>query len=245
MPNSGDGPPPAGPGRARALRRARVIRRWRRTRRPPPEPAGRRASARRPRTSTTARTSTPAASRAGSTGRRTWSPLGLLVYFHGGGWVLGSIAGSDNLARALANRSGVAVLSVDYRLAPEHPFPAALEDALTATRWAYDHAEELGADRDRLAVGGDSRRRQPGRGGGPARAGPAALPAAPLPGHRPAGRHGQLRGARDRLLPDRVRDVLVRRPLPVGRAGRRGRRPGVTPPRRRRDGAPSPRRPSS
>ena len=83
-------------------------------------------------------------------------PLGLLVYFHGGGWVLGSIAGSDNLARALANRSGVAVLSVDYRLAPEHPFPAALEDALTATRWAYDPADRLGADRNRLAVGGDS-----------------------------------------------------------------------------------------
>jgi acetyl esterase len=83
-------------------------------------------------------------------------PLALLVYLHGGGWVLGSVAGSDNTCRALANRSGVAVLSVDYRLAPEHPFPAALEDALTATRWAYDHAGELGVDNSRLAIGGDS-----------------------------------------------------------------------------------------
>jgi len=83
-------------------------------------------------------------------------PLGLLVYFHGGGWVLGSVAGSDNTCRALANRSGVAVLSVDYRLAPEHPFPAALEDAVTAARWAYDRADEFGIDRTRLAVGGDS-----------------------------------------------------------------------------------------
>src|SRR5262245_24762311 len=83
-------------------------------------------------------------------------PLGLLIYFHGGGWVLGSIAGSDHICRALANRSGAAVLSVDYRLAPEHPFPAAVEDAMAATRWAYDHADELGADRARLAIGGDS-----------------------------------------------------------------------------------------
>jgi acetyl esterase len=83
-------------------------------------------------------------------------PLGLLVYLHGGGWVLGSIAGSDHICRALANRSGAAVLSVDYRLAPEHPFPAGVEDALTATRWAYDHANELGVDRSRLAIGGDS-----------------------------------------------------------------------------------------
>ena len=82
--------------------------------------------------------------------------LGLLVFFHGGGWVLGSLNGHDNVCRALANRSGAAVLSIDYRLAPEHPFPAALEDAVTATRWAHQHAEALGADPDRLAIGGDS-----------------------------------------------------------------------------------------
>jgi acetyl esterase len=82
--------------------------------------------------------------------------LGLLVYFHGGGWVLGSLDGHDNVCRALANRSGAAVLSVGYRLAPEHPFPAGLEDAVTATRWAHAHAEELGGDPHRLAIGGDS-----------------------------------------------------------------------------------------
>ena len=82
--------------------------------------------------------------------------LGLLVYFHGGGWVLGSVDGHDNLCRILANRAGAAVLSVDYRLAPEHPFPAALEDAVAATRWAHAQAGELGADPQRLAIGGDS-----------------------------------------------------------------------------------------
>ncbi|HEY8093201.1 MAG TPA: alpha/beta hydrolase fold domain-containing protein, partial [Acidimicrobiales bacterium] len=80
--------------------------------------------------------------------------LGLLVYLHGGGWVLGSVDGHDNLCRILANRAGAAVLSVDYRLAPEHPFPAALEDAIAATRWAHARAEELGADPRRLAIGG-------------------------------------------------------------------------------------------
>ena len=82
--------------------------------------------------------------------------LGLLVFFHGGGWVLGNLETHDNLCRILANSSGHCVLSVDYRLAPEHPFPAPLEDALAATRWAYANAEALGCSPDRLAVGGDS-----------------------------------------------------------------------------------------
>ena len=82
--------------------------------------------------------------------------LGLLVFFHGGGWVIGDLDSHDNVCRALANGSGHAVLSVDYRLAPEHPFPAPVEDALTATRWAHAHAAELGCRADRLAVGGDS-----------------------------------------------------------------------------------------
>jgi acetyl esterase len=82
--------------------------------------------------------------------------LGLVVFFHGGGWVLGSLDSHDAVCRALANGSGHAVLSVDYRLAPEHPFPAGLDDAVAATRWAHAHATELGCDPARLAVGGDS-----------------------------------------------------------------------------------------
>ena len=82
--------------------------------------------------------------------------LALLVYFHGGGWVVGDLETHDATARALAAESGQAVLSVDYRCAPEHPFPAAYDDAITATRWAWEHAEELGADPERLAIGGDS-----------------------------------------------------------------------------------------
>ncbi|MBK5330552.1 MAG: alpha/beta hydrolase, partial [Ilumatobacteraceae bacterium] len=82
--------------------------------------------------------------------------LGLLVFFHGGGWVLGNLESHDNLCRILANSSGHCVLSVDYRLAPEHPFPAALDDALAATRWAYANAGQLACSPDRLAVGGDS-----------------------------------------------------------------------------------------
>ena len=82
--------------------------------------------------------------------------LGLLVYFHGGGWVIGDLDGHDDVCRRLCVGSGHAVLSVDYRLAPEHPFPAALEDSLNATRWAHENATSLGCRSDRLAVGGDS-----------------------------------------------------------------------------------------
>ncbi len=82
--------------------------------------------------------------------------LGLLVFLHGGGWVIGDLDSHDNVCRALCNHSGHAVLSLDYRLAPEHPFPAPLEDALSGTRWAHAHAAELGCDPDRLAIGGDS-----------------------------------------------------------------------------------------
>ena len=82
--------------------------------------------------------------------------VGLLVYLHGGGWVIGDLDSHDNVCRALANGSGHAVLSVDYRLAPEHPFPAALEDAVTATRWAHANAAAMGCRADRLAIGGDS-----------------------------------------------------------------------------------------
>jgi acetyl esterase len=83
-------------------------------------------------------------------------PLPGLVYFHGGGWVRGSLQSHDTLCRALANGAGCVVVSVDYRMAPEHKFPAAIDDAFAATRWVSAHASELGIDPERLAVAGDS-----------------------------------------------------------------------------------------
>ncbi|MCU0259862.1 MAG: alpha/beta hydrolase [Ilumatobacteraceae bacterium] len=81
---------------------------------------------------------------------------GVLVWLHGGGWALGTLDESDDTARALCEASGHRVLSVDYRLAPEHPYPAGLTDCLTAVRWVAHHAAELGVDPARVAVGGDS-----------------------------------------------------------------------------------------
>jgi acetyl esterase len=79
-----------------------------------------------------------------------------LVFFHGGGWVLGNLDAYDHLCHALANAGDCVVVSVDYRLAPEHRFPAAAEDSYAATVWTARHADELGIDRGRIAVGGDS-----------------------------------------------------------------------------------------
>jgi acetyl esterase len=79
-----------------------------------------------------------------------------VVFLHGGGWTVGSVADYDGLARRLADRLPAVVLSVEYRRAPEHPFPAAVEDAAAATRWAIAHAAELGGDPGRVAVAGDS-----------------------------------------------------------------------------------------
>ena len=82
--------------------------------------------------------------------------LGLLVYFHGGGWTIGDLNSHDGVCRSLANKSGHAVLSVDYRLAPEHKFPAAYDDCVTTVKWAHDNPAALGIDNTRIAVGGDS-----------------------------------------------------------------------------------------
>ena len=80
----------------------------------------------------------------------------LFVLLHGGGWVIGDLDTADNMARYICKRADFAVLSVDYRLAPEHPFPAAVDDSFTAVCWAAEHAAELHGDADRLLVGGDS-----------------------------------------------------------------------------------------
>ena len=79
-----------------------------------------------------------------------------LVFFHGGGFFLGGLASHDAACRMLARESGVQVVAVDYRLAPEHPFPAAYDDAVAAYTWVVENAEDLRVDTDRLAVGGDS-----------------------------------------------------------------------------------------
>ena len=81
---------------------------------------------------------------------------GVVAYFHGGGFCVGSVGLMDNVARAIAHGSGATVVSVEYRLAPEHPYPAGLEDCDTVTRWVLDHAADLGAPGGAVAVAGES-----------------------------------------------------------------------------------------
>ncbi|MFZ4650744.1 MAG: alpha/beta hydrolase [Rubrivivax sp.] len=102
--------------------------------------------------------------RAGEVPLRLYRPAGtqaaqvlpVLVYFHGGGWTIGDLDTHDVLCRQLAQAAGAAVVSVDYRLGPEHRFPAAVDDCVAATRWVREQAAALGVDASRLAVGGDS-----------------------------------------------------------------------------------------
>ena len=79
-----------------------------------------------------------------------------LVFFHGGGWVIGDLDSHDVVCRQLADAGELIVISVDYRLAPEHKFPAAIDDAIAATKWIAANARELGIDAARLSIGGDS-----------------------------------------------------------------------------------------
>ncbi|ACT57825.1 alpha/beta hydrolase [Hirschia baltica] len=84
-------------------------------------------------------------------------PVGpALVFFHGGGFVMGDLESYDSICRRLADASGCRILSVEYRLAPEHKFPAQVNDAVTAFKWAVENAEKWGADRSKIAAGGDS-----------------------------------------------------------------------------------------
>lgn len=88
--------------------------------------------------------------------RTAGAKAGVLVFFHGGGFVCGSIDSHEEAVKVLAHESGVVVCSVDYRLGPEHMFPAAVDDAVGAYAWAREHAAEFGADPTRVGVGGDS-----------------------------------------------------------------------------------------
>src|SRR4029450_8879100 len=84
------------------------------------------------------------------------TPLPAYVYFHGGGWVIGDLETHDVLCRPLTAAAGVSVIAGDYRVAPGHKFPAAVDDAWAATRWIAAHGPDLGVDGNQLAVGGDS-----------------------------------------------------------------------------------------
>ncbi len=116
---------------------------------------------------------------AGSRRARVYKPAsrggGALLWFHGGGFVIGSIESHDGVCRKLAERAGILVVSLDYRLAPEHPFPAGVNDAAAATRWLIEHASSLGVDPRKVAVGGDS------AGGNLSAATAIALRADPIP----------------------------------------------------------------
>jgi acetyl esterase len=98
---------------------------------------------------------------AGAIPVRLYAPTGkgslpVFVYFHGGGWVIGDIESSDGLCRTLCNAAKCIIVSVDYRLAPEHPFPAAVEDSYQAVLWTAENAASFGGDAVRIAIGGDS-----------------------------------------------------------------------------------------
>jgi acetyl esterase len=93
---------------------------------------------------------------AGATTTQDSALLPVLVYYHGGGWTIGDLDTHDVLCRELCNGSGAVVVAVDYRMGPEHRFPAAVDDCLAATYWVHRQAAELGVDAGRLAVGGDS-----------------------------------------------------------------------------------------
>lgn len=90
------------------------------------------------------------------TPRESAEALPVLMDFHGGGWVIGDLDTHDNMCRSLANDADVIVVAVDYRLAPEHKFPAGINDCIAATEWVHNNAADIGANPDKLAVTGDS-----------------------------------------------------------------------------------------
>ncbi len=147
-------------------------------------------------------------------------PWPLLVYFFGGGWSLGTIDTCDGVCRKLTNAAGCVTVAAGYRLAPEHKFPAAVHDCHAATSWVAAHAADLGADAERLAVGGDS------AGGNLAAASePAGIAAARGGSDRAATSHRDHRGVRS----------AARRGRGVRHSARSRRRPGEPHPIRGND----------
>ena len=178
----------------------------------------------------------PATSPTGCTGRRAPARIPIVVYFHGGGWVLGGHDSDDPFCRDLCVRSDAVIVSVDYRHAPEERFPAAADDAFAAVQWIAEHTVELGGDprparRRRLERGRQPRRRRLPAGARRRRAGDRR-PAAAHAGHRLRHDPGVVRRERRRLHPDGGADGVVLGPL------RRSRRP-VGPARRRRCAPPT------
>ena len=148
----------------------------------------------------------------------------LVVYFHGGGWVVGDLDTHDSVCRALARSSGARVLSVEYRLAPEHPFPAGVDDALASFRDAVGPRERAGRRSGADRGCGRQRRRAPGRRDGAARRrgrAPARVPAADLPGHRLPAPRSLADGVRHGLLAHEGEHGLVRGELHRRRRPRR------------------------
>jgi acetyl esterase len=151
----------------------------------------------------------------------------LLVFYHGGGWVIGDLDTHDDLCRLICRDGQLHVLSVDYRLAPEHKAPAAVEDAFAAYIWAHERAADLGADAGRIAVGGDS------AGGNlaavvsqQARNERTPLPALQLLIYPRTNFVGETRSTTlfaGQLFPDQTRHRLVHREIPRRRGGRRDR----------------------
>ena len=141
-------------------------------------------------------------------------PAPLLVFFHGGGWVIGDLDSYDALCRLICRDAAIHVLAIDYRLAPEHPAPAGLDDAYAAFHWAYEHAAELGATPGKVAIGGDSAGGNFGNGGvandSCRRRSGAGAAVAHLPAHGLHGTHTIPHAVRRRVLADQTRHRLVR-----------------------------------
>ena len=160
-------------------------------------------------------------------------PLGLFLYFHGGGWVLGSIETHDHVARALAAESGCAVLSVDYRLAPEHPFPAGLDDAFAVSAWIHENAPSLGCDPERLAIGGDSAGANLAAVVTQSARFPFRFQLLVYPATDARGGTTSYERARRGIRAHERRHALVPRALPLGRGGHAERPAGLASARRR------------